>query len=165
MTGDGSRDRETISHACYMTISRLCEVMPFLTSLTTEFMVRKLQLSAEMQIHDVLAASLHHVRSRALFRDTKSCTHMPELQSRMLSGHTQLEASIDFRIKIQSSFTNRYGTQPSRMRLAFGGATTFKERVITVPESRTLTANNNHTGVNNPYRELSTYRKCWNKAP
>jgi len=48
-----NQERETISCVCYMTISRLCEVIPFLRSLTTEFRVRKLQLSAEMQIHDV----------------------------------------------------------------------------------------------------------------
>jgi len=52
-----------------MMIPRLCEVIQFLRSLTTELMVRKLQLSAEMQIHDVLAAYLHRVSSRALFRD------------------------------------------------------------------------------------------------
>jgi len=61
MTGDESWEGETISRACYMTILRLCEVIPFLGSLTTKFMVRKLQLSAEMQIHDVPAACLHRV--------------------------------------------------------------------------------------------------------
>jgi len=60
MTGDESREREIIQ-SCYMTILWLSEVIHFLRSLTTEFMVRKLQLSAEMQIHDVPAAYLHRV--------------------------------------------------------------------------------------------------------
>jgi hypothetical protein len=29
VTGDESRERETINGTCYMTISRLCEVVPF----------------------------------------------------------------------------------------------------------------------------------------
>ena len=46
MTGDESREREreTISRVCYMTITRLCGVIPFLRSLTTEFMVRKVAI-------------------------------------------------------------------------------------------------------------------------
>jgi len=63
MTGDESRERKTISRVDYITISRLCSVIPFLSSLTTELMVRKLQLSAEMQIPDVPAAWLHRVQS------------------------------------------------------------------------------------------------------
>jgi len=38
------------------------------------------------------------------------------------------------------------------MRLVIGGGTTFKRE------------GNNHTGVKNPYRELSTYRMCWHEA-
>jgi len=64
--------RETIGHAFYMTISRLCEVKPFLRSLTIESMVQKLQLSADMQIRDIPAAWLHRVRSRALLPDNKA---------------------------------------------------------------------------------------------
>jgi len=48
MTGDESQERETIRGICYMTIPRLCDVIHILRSLTTEFMVQKLQLSAEM---------------------------------------------------------------------------------------------------------------------
>jgi len=44
MTGDEPREREKISCACYMTLSRFCEVIPFLRSLTTEFMVRKVAI-------------------------------------------------------------------------------------------------------------------------
>jgi len=38
------RERETIRRACYMTISRLCEVIPFLRSLTSEFIVREVAI-------------------------------------------------------------------------------------------------------------------------
>jgi len=54
--------------------------------------------------------------------------------------------AIDFRINTESSLTNRYGTQQSCMRLVVGRATTFKKRGITIPESRTPTANYQHTG-------------------
>ena len=40
----------------------------------------KLQSSAESQRWDVPAAWLHRVRYRALFRDAKLCSYMPELQ-------------------------------------------------------------------------------------
>jgi len=52
ITAGGSQEkkRETISRVCYMKISRLCEVIPFLGSVTTKFIIRKLQMSAAMQI-------------------------------------------------------------------------------------------------------------------
>jgi hypothetical protein len=37
-------ERDTISCACYMTIWRLCEVIHFLRSPTTEFMVLKVAI-------------------------------------------------------------------------------------------------------------------------
>jgi len=48
--------------------------------------------------------------------------------------------------EIPTKFTNRYGTQQSCMRLVVGRATTFKKRGITILESRTPTANYQHTG-------------------
>jgi len=51
---------------------------------------------------------------------------------------TRLETAIDFQINTESSLANRYGTRQSRTRLVVGRATTFKKRGITVPESRTL---------------------------
>jgi len=46
-------------------------------------------------------------------------------------------AKINFRIYTESSLTNRYGTQQSRMRLVVGGATTFKRE------------GNDHSGIKN----------------
>ena len=131
MTGDESRERKTISRVDYITISRLCSVIPFLSSLTTELMVRKLQLSAEMQIPDVPAAWLHRVQSWALFRDTKLRRSMPVSRCWMRSW---------------LSLPIPYGTEQSRMRLLVGRAMTFKMSVMTISKSRTPTANNQHTG-------------------
>jgi len=57
--------------------------------------------------------------------------------------YTNVSAKISFQIN----------NVRSRMKLVISGATTFK------PEG------NNHTGVKNPYHELSTYQRCWNEAP
>jgi len=90
MTGDGSQEmdhgrRMTINLLPYTKILRLCEVIPFSRSL--RFPATKLQSSADSQTYGVPAAWLHRVRCRALlralFRDTESCTYMPEFQCRI----------------------------------------------------------------------------------
>jgi len=109
MTGDGSQEmdhgrRMTINLLPYTKILRLCEVIPFSRSL--RFQATKLQSSADSQTYGVPAAWLHRVRCRALFRDTESCTYMPELKCRIRS-------------RIRSRVTHlqcRYRTSRSRMR-------------------------------------------------
>ena len=54
--------------------------------------------------------------------------------------------AIDFRINTDSTLTNQSGAQPSCMRIVVGRATTFTMRGLTIPRSRTPTANYQHTG-------------------
>jgi len=60
--------------------------------------------------------------------------------------NTRWEIAIDFQINTESSLANRYCTRYSRMRSVVGRATTFRNRGMTVPESRTPTTNSQHTG-------------------
>lgn len=75
-----------------------------------------------------------------------------------------VNASVTMLNVILTKFTNRYGTKQSCMRLVVSRGITFKNRWITIQESRTLTANHDQTWVMNPYREQTTYQKRWNNA-
>jgi len=92
MTGDGSQEMD---HGRRMTINLLpfyedIEVMRSYTILEITYYDFKLRSYNRTQIHDVLpAVSFQRVRYRpllrALFRDTESCTYMPEFQCRIQS--------------------------------------------------------------------------------
>jgi hypothetical protein len=92
MTGDGSREMD---HGRRMTINLLplhedIEVMRSFTfleimTLISIYATTQLQWNADMQTYDVLAAWLHRVRYRALFRDAELCSYMSEFQCRIRS--------------------------------------------------------------------------------
>jgi len=87
MTGEEPLERETISGICYMTIPRLCEVIPFWDHWLLNSWYERCNW-AQLCRYDVPAAWLHRVRSLALFRDTESSRRMPVSQCWMRSRLT-----------------------------------------------------------------------------
>jgi hypothetical protein len=87
------------------------------------------------------------------------------------SRATQLRSIDDCKSTSESSPSNRYSLR-SRMRLVAGGATTFKKRGMTVPESQTTpTANNYRTGsartkhreIHSPIEKASSDKCTWRR--